>query len=371
MNILISSNYFPEHSGGIELVAKNLVERWRKRHRVRWVACDIPENPHQGIGDDLPVPALNFTEQFLGFPYPLPSPFFIRSLFNEVRNCDLVHIHDCLYAINVILFLAAQQHQKPIVITQHIGPIQYSEAYKIHLQKFAYATIGKWLLKNASQVIFISERVKSHFEKLFHFKTKTLLIPNGVDREIFYPASQKERKTFQTGLNYPQHGPVLMFVGRFTQKKGLNIIHEMAKAKPGWNWWLIGNGELNPSTWQLNNIRVIPPLPQSDLRRYYAAADLLFLPSTGEGFPLAAQEALACGLPVAVSAETASNFTDAPIIKLNIMDLQDMINVIETLLDNENELIIKKTASASYASKWDWNKVAIQYENIFNTVRMK
>jgi glycosyltransferase involved in cell wall biosynthesis len=365
MNILTTSNYFPEHPGGIEFVAKNLVERWRTKHRVCWVACDIAEQQHYGMDDDLPIPALNFTEHFLGFPYPLPSPWSIKRLFVEVSNCDLVHMHDCLYATNVILFLAAQYHKKPTVITQHVGPIQYNEAYKNLLQKMAYATIGKWLLKNAAQVIFISERVRTHFEKLLQFKAQTLFIPNGVDRKIFYAASQEERETFQKVLNYPKQGPVLIFVGRFTQKKGLDVVREIASAKPDWNWWLIGGGELDPNLWQLNNVRVIPPMPQNELRKYYTAADLFVLPSTGEGFPLAVQEALACGLPVAVSAETASGLTNAPLIKLNTSNPQDMINTLKALLEDKNALSVQREHASSYAAQWDWDIVAAKYEGIF------
>jgi glycosyltransferase involved in cell wall biosynthesis len=37
------------------------------------------------------------------------------------------------------------------------------------------------------------------------------------------------------------------------------------------------------------------------MRSLYAAADLVLLPSRGEGLPLVVQEALSCGLPVVIS----------------------------------------------------------------------
>jgi glycosyltransferase involved in cell wall biosynthesis len=43
-----------------------------------------------------------------------------------------------------------------------------------------------------------------------------------------------------------------------------------------------------------------------NLAELYQASDVFVLPSTGEGFPLVVQEAIACGLPVVCGAETAA-----------------------------------------------------------------
>jgi glycosyltransferase involved in cell wall biosynthesis len=52
-------------------------------------------------------------------------------------------------------------------------------------------------------------------------------------------------------------------------------------------------------------VTVFSGLSGPSLADLYRASDVLVLPSKGEGFPLVIQEALACGLPVVCSAETA------------------------------------------------------------------
>jgi glycosyltransferase involved in cell wall biosynthesis len=99
----------------------------------------------------------------------------------------------------------------------------------------------------------------------------------------------------------------LLFVGRFVEKKGLSRLRSVIEATPAWRWVLVGPpGDAAPERWGLPNVRVVGPVAQAELALHYAAADLMVLPSSGEGFPVAVQEAMACGTPALVTDETAS-----------------------------------------------------------------
>ena len=52
-------------------------------------------------------------------------------------------------------------------------------------------------------------------------------------------------------------------------------------------------------------MRVVRGLSGASLAPLYRSADLLLLPSVGEGFPLVIQEAMASGFPVVCGADTA------------------------------------------------------------------
>lgn len=369
MKLLVVSNYYPEHVGGIEFVAMNMVARLRRDHVVRWIACDVRSRPHHSHVDDIPLPSSNFTEERLGFPYPIPLGFSITKIYEQVKWCDVVHIHDFLYISNIVAYLASRWYRKPILVTQHVAAIPYKEAYKNLLQFLAIHSIGRIVLKSAEQVVFISVRVQRWFEAKMSLAKRHLLIQNGVDARLFYPAAPGERNAIRSHFGISPTEPVLLFVGRMTAKKGFHLIRELAQARSDVTWWMIGGGELDPRTWGLSNVRVFPLQAQEDLRRFYISADALILPSTGEGFPLVVQEAMSCGLPVAVSQEIADYEPDAPLIHLEISSSPSQLaQWLSVLLADQDRLRALGEASSAFASRWDWESVVKRYEALYSAL---
>jgi glycosyltransferase involved in cell wall biosynthesis len=299
LRVLLVSNYYPEHVGGIETVAASLALGYRKRgHEVRWIAADIGSRPHPRHGDDMPVRVWNGIER-LGFPYPLPSPAAAIALGRHVAWSQVVHLHDCLYALNVATFIATRRQHRPVLLTQHVAKVPYPNPLFRGLQSAAYATIGRSVLSRAEQVVFVSKRVQRWFEPRVRFRKPTLVIENGIDADVFQPMGDGQRVA--------NARPLLLFVGRFVEKKGVRLLRPLIEATPSCDWLLIGRtGDVDPSTWRLPNLRLLAPMAPAQLRDHYAGADLLVLPSSGEGFPVVAQEAMACGTPVLLSEPTAA-----------------------------------------------------------------
>ena len=77
---------------------------------------------------------------------------------------------------------------------------------------------------------------------------------------------------------------------------------------PGCHWTFVGWGPMPPADGDSATVRLAGRLPPQEIVGEYQAADLLVLPSVGEGFPLVVQEALACGTPVLVSRDVAQAF---------------------------------------------------------------
>lgn len=308
MKVLLATAYFESHLGGIEIVAGRLARELEKCGvEVTWLATDstLPPSAADGCGTSLPVAAWNITERLLGVPMPFPGPTGVAAILRAVKAADAVLLHDSLYLTNVVALLAARWHRTPVVLVQHIAAVPYSNRLLRALMRAANALIARPMLRAADQVVFISDTVVRHFSNL-RFRAQPRLIFNGVDTDVFgLPAAGFNKRKARASLGLPDARPVVLFVGRFVEKKGLHIIMRLARLRPDLTFALAGWGPLDPAAWNLPNVCTLKGLQGPSLVPLYQSSEVLVLPSVGEGLPLVIQEALSCGLPVICGADTA------------------------------------------------------------------
>ena len=92
----------------------------------------------------------------------------------------------------------------------------------------------------------------------------------------------------------------MLFVGRLVAKKGLDTALAATAATDGaFRLVVAGPGPLQPQG--IRGVDVLGPIPSERVAELYRAADALLLPSRGEGFPVAVQEAMSSGLPVVMT----------------------------------------------------------------------
>jgi glycosyltransferase involved in cell wall biosynthesis len=229
------------------------------------------------------------------------------------------------------------------------------------------------MLSHASQVVFISETTRKFFARL-KFKRSPKIIFNGVDTEMYRPMKDAETlASLRRSYGLAETSTVILFVGRFVAKKGIPVMKYMVEMRPEWTWVFAGWGPLDPSSWNAANVRVFTNLWGSTMAALYRCCDLLVLPSTGEGFPLVIQEALASGIPVICGAETlgadSSMLEFARGAEITVGDdeltAQAFINAIEESLSQDRhseEDSIKRRAYAE--SRYSWHRSAERYLEI-------
>ena len=312
MKLLMVTHYFESHRGGIEIAAGQLArEIARLGHDLIWLAADTTPPPRAIGCTTVCVRAANTAEAHLGVPYPVPSVRSILQIINQVGKVDAVLLHDGAYLTTVATFLTARWFRKPIIVVQHVGEIPYRNRILRTLMRIGNHVVVRPLLTHADQVIFDNQSTARHFCNV-RFRNPPQVVFNGVDTRIFQPLPDAPtRAERRQRLGLPNNQPVILFVGRFVEKKGLQVVEHMARLRPDFFWGLVGWGPFDPADWRLPNVQVFSDVSGDFLASLYQAADAFVLPSIGEGFPLVVQEALACGLPVVCGADTARADSEA------------------------------------------------------------
>ncbi len=314
LRVTLITHYFPSHGGGVERVAWEIASRLAASGKadIIWYSSGTDEAPADRPGlRCVPVKACNVIERRLGFPFPLWTPGSFVELLRAARDSDVVHLHDCLYLPNLLAWAAARLRACPVIITQHVGMVPYRNPVLRLLMAAGNRFLGRLLLGSAAQTLFVSDVVLRYFGGFVRFRSPPLRIANGVDARLFSPADHERRRALRLELGLQEQTPLLLFAGRFVEKKGLGLLHRLAQRLPQARWIFAGWGPLDPAAWALPNVSVRRNLARDELAPLYQAADLLVLPSLGEGFPLVVQEAMACGTPALVSKETADGCPEA------------------------------------------------------------
>ncbi|CAM5787385.1 glycosyltransferase family 4 protein [Rhizobacter fulvus] len=315
LRIVLVTHYYPAHGGGIERVAAQLAASMAKSGaEVVWCASDTDPPPALPGVSCAPMTTFNAMERISGLPYPLWSPRSLMRLARRVRDADAVHVHDAIYAGSLAGAWLARRYRKRLIVTQHIGPVPLPALLR-PLLVLANRTGARYVLHPADAVAFISPAVRRYFETLTRPSPRFHDVPNGVDGGVFRP-SEGDPAEIRSRLGFDPSRPLMLFVGRFVPKKRLPLLREMAAARPDWQWCVIGHGPEQPERWGLPQVRVLPAMDQSNLVAYYQAADLLVLPSHGEGFPLVVQEAMACGLPACITESVAAGSAVPPSLRV-------------------------------------------------------
>ncbi|WP_373527900.1 glycosyltransferase family 4 protein [Nostoc sp.] len=187
--------------------------------------------------------------------------------------------------------------------------------FKGSVSRRMFLTAEQLALKSARIILVNSDRTKQHLiEKLSIPQQRLYRIYYGIDPQIFYPATPQQRTELRYQLGWPQDKPIVVFIGALgDRRKGFDTLFaawQQLCASPDWdaNLVVIGVGaEL--ALWQrraeIAGISSIQFLGfRSDVPDLLRAADCLVAPTRYEAYGLGVHEALCCGLPAIVSANS-------------------------------------------------------------------
>ncbi|MEX2129662.1 MAG: glycosyltransferase family 4 protein [Xanthobacteraceae bacterium] len=190
----------------------------------------------------------------------------------------------------------------------------------------------KAVLANSAMV---ADEVVRHFS---YPRERIHLVPNGIDLARFLSAArERHRAEVRKRLGADSARPAVLFVGSGYKRKGLDAaIAALAASRSDAELWVVGSDSRSGSYTAMAEraglaprFRLIGPVP--DPLPYYAAADVLILPSIYDPFPSTVIEALACGLPVVTSTTCGARDAVARLDRGLVRDACDIAGLAEAV----------------------------------------
>lgn len=321
MRILSVSHYYPPHVGGLEIVARDVAEGLvAAGHSVEVIAC-VSGEARAGSESRANltvhrVRALNILDRLFSLPFPIVGLGCLIRIWRRAKEADVVHVHDVLYMTSWIAYVCARLQGKPLILTQHVGIVEHPSLLVAGVQKVVNATWGRWIFRRSRTIIVYNAIVKAFLMERGVAASKIFETGNGVDQQLFRPANQEEKLKLRRSFELSEK-PVVLFVGRLVPKKG---VAELLQARSkDYDIVFIGSGEIKPA-WRQEGVYFLGALPQEQLADAYRMADIFVMPSRGELFTLAMQEAAASGLPIVTSDEPEYSLYDLDRSRIMLID---------------------------------------------------
>ena len=309
-SLCIVTHTFLPHVGGIERVVYEQCKRLLQRQFEPMVLTNRIGTEKRYNYDGIKVQCYDSlsTGFRLGIPYPIPNVTSYKTFLEAIKSSDLIHAHGHPYLSSFIAAKLARKYSKPLVLTQHNTFIKYKNFWDT-FERVNDLVIGRDVLKEADKIIVVSNATRNYVMSLGADPEKIEVLYNGVDLDRFKPLFGI-RDEIRKRLGISENAVVALTVRRLVYKNGIDTLIESGdkaiKKNPRLVFLVVGEGpdfkEVKARIEQLgigNNFRLTGFISDEDLPFYYNTADFFVLPSkSGEGLPLVALEAMACGLPV-------------------------------------------------------------------------
>ncbi|MCW8917830.1 MAG: glycosyltransferase [Gammaproteobacteria bacterium] len=304
MNILLLTNTFSPHVGGVARSVEAFRAQYRQRgHRVLVVAPEFSGMPAHEEGV-IRIPAIrnfNATE----FSVALPLHPRLSARLDNFRP-DIVHSqHPFLLGMTALRI--ARSRLLPLVFTHHTLYEQYTHYVpgdSPALKRFAIALATRYA--NLTDKVFApSESLRALLQER-GVTTPIAVVPTGITLHHF---AQGDGRAFRRQLGIPEEAFVAGHLGRLAPEKNLEFLARalaaFATTHPQAHLLIIGSGPAQEVLRQIveqagvaTRLHIVGILQQQPLADALHAMDLFAFASQSETQGIVLIEAMAAGLPV-------------------------------------------------------------------------
>jgi len=198
---------------------------------------------------------------------------------------DVIHAH-WWFPSGLVGTWLAKLSNTPLVTTMHGSDVRIARSISMSRPAFRH------VLQNSRAITAVSKWL-AHEAQLLVSTPSAMVAPMPVATELFTPGG-------------PRNAGTLLFVGRLTVQKGLDLLlHALTRLPQTITLDVVGDGPERQSLEQLarqlgvgDRVRWHGAQPQSRLVEFYRRTAALVVPSADEGLGLVAVEAMLCETPV-------------------------------------------------------------------------
>ena len=284
----------------------------------------------------------------------------IKRLLRHGFDFDLIDAH-YFYPDGVAAALLGARLNKPVVITARGTDINLFPRYALPRKMI------QWAAARAAAIVTVSAALNSVLAELGVERSKVTVLRNGVDTRLFRPSSDRMAERARLRLA----GTVLLMVGNLVPLKGHHLVIAALGELPDAHLLIIGEGaeegKIRDQARMLgvsDRVTFLGGMAQERLAAYYAAADVLVLASSREGWPNVLLESMACGTPVvATSVGGTPEIVAAPEAGMLMSErsTRGCLETIRNLLGNYPQ----RAATRIYAERFGWEEITAGQLAIF------
>jgi len=288
----------------------------------------------------------------------LKNPSFMFSSFLKTKfkkGNDIAHAH------HIIAALAMKNFSCKKILSIH-------GVYSKNIDQLYGKTISNVSKKYEKMALNLVDAITVNSKEGYDYYTKmgfnVVQIPNAIDLNLIPKKSTKQFKN------------QLIFAGRLSKEKGIEILLESASQLPN-NYHLLiaGSGPLEEKVRRLSdektNLHYLGYQSKQNMLSLIRGSDLLIQPSLEEGISSTLLEAMACGTCVLGSdiegiSEVIENNKTGLLVEPNNSD--ELLNKILYLLPKKEKRLSMANEGLERVKKYDWKIVGKLYLNFYESL---